>query len=211
VTVLFLWHIRRIERRGIKRNEQKGRRKKEGWMKGERCPNDPFAYQSREKRSSGTERSLSLNLDQMFEYKLNSGHISQLWHFMCLLYHTIRYCSIWPTDLCSSLPVIPASVILCCFMNYTCYWYWLRSLQLTLVLFFSGRKPTFLCLWPVTDVFKLKYITLKCSCVSWVWDNTVTFRSVLVWLELCVNFNLGLLKRKHLTNCDQWTEDHAAV
>jgi hypothetical protein len=68
-------------------------RRKAG-MKGERCPNDPFAYQSREKSCSGTDRSLSLNLDQMFEYKLNSGHISQLWHFMCLLYHMIRYCSI---------------------------------------------------------------------------------------------------------------------
>jgi hypothetical protein len=34
-------------------------------MKGERCPNDPFAYQSREKSCSGTDRSLSLNLDQM--------------------------------------------------------------------------------------------------------------------------------------------------
>jgi hypothetical protein len=64
-------------------------------MKGERCPNDPFAYQSREKGCSATDPlSLSLNLDQVLLYKLNSGHISQLWHFMCLLYRTIRYCSI---------------------------------------------------------------------------------------------------------------------
>jgi hypothetical protein len=52
-------------------------------MKGERCPNDPFAYQSREKGCSATDPSLSLNLDQMLEYKLNSGHISQLSGISC--------------------------------------------------------------------------------------------------------------------------------
>jgi len=140
-------------------------------MKGERCPNDPFAYQSREKSSYGTDRSLSLNLDQMSEYKLNSGHINQLWHFMCLLYHTIRYWSIWPTDLCSSLPVIPASIILCCFTNYTCYWYWLRSLQLTLALvFFWGGAEL-----PLLGTSNWCFIFVPCTFIMLtIWRLTAT-------------------------------------
>jgi hypothetical protein len=45
---------------------KKQKKRKEGWMKGERCTIDLFAYESREKSCSATDLSLSLNLDQMF-------------------------------------------------------------------------------------------------------------------------------------------------
>jgi len=48
-------------------------------------------------------------------------------------------------------------------------------LQSTLASGLRWGNPDVLCFWPVTDVFQLKYIGIKCSCVLCVRDNTVIF------------------------------------
>lgn len=48
------------------------------------------------------------------------------------------------------------------------------------------------------------------SCVLWVWDKILIFCSVPL-SELDINFSLGLLQAKHLTNGDQWKDGQAAI
>jgi hypothetical protein len=70
-------------------------------------------------------------------------------------------------------------------------------------------KLTVLCLWPITDIFRLK---TRCAEVQLCFVR-VTCYSYILWcstcLELCMNSTLGLLRMTRLANGDQ-CRGHAA-
>lgn len=71
-------------------------------------------------------------------------------------------------------------------------------------------KPALPSLWPVTDIFQLKYIGLKCSCVLCVLDNSY-FLLCSAWLELFRSLAFGLLWYKQRTSGDKWEQVRAVI
>jgi hypothetical protein len=90
------------------------------------------------------------------------------------------------------------------------YWHWMKSVQLTMAVVSTGKTLSSLfvtsnqCI-PVKNTLGWNAVML---CVYKTYSH---FLKCSVWLQLCINFALGLLQTKHLKNGNQWNDDHAVT